>query len=146
MSTRLSRAILAAALLVSVTGCVVTVPFSTAPDRSNMSSLARLNGYVSSEPAATLAADAMVVVELVDMSVADAPAPVFTATRFAAGGATLPVAFTLDYDPARLLPNRRYMIVARIEDGGGKLLWRSISPYPLPDFDRPIDLVVGPVG
>lgn len=146
MKACFSKAGLAVILLACVTGCSVTVPFSTAPDRSNMSRLAQLRGYLSSETEVTLPPDAIATVELVDMSVADAPAPVFTARRFATGGAKLPVAFTLDYDPARLLPNRRYMIVARIEDGAGRMLWRSLNPYPLPDFDRPVDLVLGPAG
>ncbi len=50
---------------------------------------------------------------LEDVSLADAPAKTIARTRVASPG-NPPIAFTIAYDPARILPDHRYVVRARI--------------------------------
>ena len=62
-------------------------------------------------PAATLS------VSLQDVSLADAPAVELARQNGPVQG-QVPLAFRLDYDPAKVQPNRRYAVSARIELDG----------------------------
>lgn len=66
---------------------------------------------------------------LEDVSRADAPAETIARTRIASPG-NPPIAFTIAYDPAKILPDHRYVVRARIllED---KLLFASDTATPV---------------
>lgn len=62
--------------------------------------------------------NAVVIVRLVDVSRADAPAVILVEQQIATNGKQVPFAFTLTYDPARIDPRSTYAVQARIEVDG----------------------------
>jgi putative lipoprotein len=72
---------------------------------------------------------------LVDASSADAPAETIAQTRVTSPG-NPPIEFTITYDPARILPNRQYVVRARIllDD---KLLFTTDTATPVITGDNP---------
>jgi len=105
-----------------------------------------LHGRVFFRERMALPPRAMVEVRLVDVSRADAPSLTIARTRFAAEGRN-PIPFVISYDPARILPGRRYGVQARISDGR-RLLFISTQAYPVltggPDLPntRPLEIRV----
>jgi len=107
-----------------------------------------LHGRVFFRERMALPPNAMVEVHLVDVSLADAPAPTIARTRFAAEGRN-PLPFVISYDPARIDPRQRYAVQARITDGR-RLLFISTQHYPVlaggkPD-NRPLEIRVERTG
>ncbi len=90
---------------------------------------ATLQGSVSWRERMALPAGSTVEVKLLDVSRADAPADTIAATSVAAGPGS-PVPYRLDYDPARIEPNRRYALQARIM-AGDRLLFINTSHHPI---------------
>ena len=85
-------------------------------------------------------------VQLLDTSLADAPAVVlgeFTTTDFS----TLPVPFSISYDPTRIDTRFEYSIGARIEDGSGSLLFINTTAFNVITRGNPsvIEVIVEPV-
>ncbi len=62
--------------------------------------------------------NAVVMVTLQDISLADAPAKVIATQSFETEGAQVPFDFELSYDRAEILENHRYSVSARIEVNG----------------------------
>lgn len=81
---------------------------------------AAVAGRLVSE-AAELPGDAVIIVQLQDVSVADAPAQVLGEQRPANTG-TFPITFAVTYDPELIEQSRTYAIRARIESPDGTLL------------------------
>ena len=75
---------------------------------------------------------AELIVQIRDVSLMDAPAPLIAETRVKTEGRQVPLAFTIDYDRAMLNPRHRYAVSARIEDGG-TLRWITDTHHPLPE-------------
>ena len=75
-----------------------------------------------------LPATAVLTVQLVDISRADAPATVIARQTIATGGKAPPYAFALDYDTTAIGANLTYAVQARIEDGG-QLLFTTTQAY-----------------
>ena len=71
---------------------------------------------------------AVMKVQLVDVSRADAPAIVLGEQLIEAGGRRVPFAFKIPYDPARIDQRYTYAVQARIEDGG-RLLFINGQRY-----------------
>ncbi len=88
-----------------------------------------LHGRVFFRERMMLPPGAMVEVRLVDVSRADAPSLTIARTRFPAEGRN-PLPFVISYDPARILPRRRYAVQARITDGR-RLLFITTQHYPV---------------
>lgn len=76
-----------------------------------------------------LPAGAMFEASIEDVSRADAPSLVIASTRLASPG-NPPIAFTIAYDQTRILPDRRYVVRARIVLDG-KLLFTSDVATPV---------------
>ena len=90
-----------------------------------------VTGSVTYRPRIALPPDAVVRVRLEDVSLADAPATVLAEQTIRTQGRQVPIAFTLDYDPARIEPRHRYAVRAEIRDGSGHLLWVSDTVHPV---------------
>lgn len=109
-----------AALLIAVSllgGCAMpaAMPAAAAPVPV---ATARVTGTVTYLQRVALPPTAVVKVQLVDVSRADAPAVVLGEQTFAAGGKQAPFAFAIAYDPAMIVANHSYAVQARIEDDG----------------------------
>lgn len=76
-----------------------------------------------------LPADAVFDATLEDVSRADAPSTVIASTRLAAPGPS-PIAFTIAYDPARVVDARSYVVRGRIRSGE-RLLFTTDTAYPV---------------
>lgn len=90
--------------------------------------MARVTGTLAYRERIALPPDAMITVQLVDVSRADAPAVVLGEQVGPAGGRQVPIAFEISFDRSRIEPAHRYAVQARIEDGG-KLRFISDHHY-----------------
>jgi uncharacterized lipoprotein YbaY len=88
----------------------------TAPSATEYSGV--LTGTVTYLVRSALPDDAVVRVQLVDVSRADAPATVLAEQEIVTGGQQVPIPFELQYDPAAIDPRFTYAVQARIEIGG----------------------------
>jgi len=79
---------------------------------------AHVTGTVTYLQRVALPPEALIKVQLLDVSRADAPAVVLGEQVITAGGRQVPFAFEITYDPARIDPRMTYAISARIEEGG----------------------------
>lgn len=107
---------------------------------------ATLAGAVAYRERIALPPDAMVIVRLEDVSLADAPSTVLAEQIIPTEGAQVPIRYTLRYDPQRLEANHSYAVSARITDAGGRLMWISDTQHRVltggaPTTDVPIMLV-----
>lgn len=78
----------------------------------------RVTGTIAYRERVALAPDAVIRVQLVDVSRADAPAVVLGEQVFTADGRQPPFAFEIAYDPSRIDARMSYAVQARIEEGG----------------------------
>lgn len=76
---------------------------------------ATISGTVLYRERIMLPETAVVTVQLLDVSLADAPAKVLGET--VASGKSPPYAYSIDYDPDAIVPGRRYSVSARITEG-----------------------------
>lgn len=106
------------------------------------SGLVTLSGTVSYRERIALPPDARVTVRISDVSLMDVAAPVIAETELATGGRQVPIAFSLDYDPARIEARGRYAVSARITDGGGRLIWITDTHVDLPPPGQGVDLLL----
>ena len=91
---------------------------------------AKVTGFVSYENNDDLSPTAVLTVKLVDVSRADAPAGVVAQQVIQTNGLQVPIAYEVDYDPAKIDPSHRYAIQARIDDQGS-LQYTSDRVYPV---------------
>lgn len=124
----------------ATTGCQMTVPFSTAPSREGRTVLALLEGVALYRERIALPRDAVLTVTIQDVSLADAPASTIARASIPTRGRQVPLPYTVEYDPSRIVAGRRYTVNARIEDGAGNLLWITDTAIFLPDQGERVDL------
>jgi len=117
-----SAGLLLAATL-SITGCAV--------DAQSPESSAKVTGSVTYRERIALPPSAVVKVQLVDVSRADAPATVIGEQVIKAAGRQVPIAFEIAYDPRRIEGRFSYAVQARIEDEDGRLRFISDRRYPV---------------
>ena len=96
-------------------------PATTGPDP-------RVTGTVGYLQRIGLPPGAVIKVQLVDVSRADAPAVVLGEQLIHAEGRQPPFAFAIAYDAGRIRPNMSYAVGARIEEGG-RLLFVNDRRY-----------------
>ncbi len=77
-----------------------------------------ITGQVAYRPRIALPPDAVIEVELQDISRADAPARVLGRQRIETGGQQVPIPFAVEYDLSQIDPDGVYVLVARISEGG----------------------------
>ena len=110
----------------------------TAPPRAPGASV---SGSATYRERIALPPDAVFEAYLESVPGSDAPATVDASTRVPSPN--VPIAFTIDYDPARIDARQRYVVRGRIT-AHGQLLFTSDSAYPVlgPDGTRPIEMLL----
>jgi uncharacterized lipoprotein YbaY len=101
---------------------------------------AALSGSVTYRQRIALPPNAMLTVEVADVSRADAPATVLAASMTLTGGRQVPLPFTLIYNPELIEDRYTYAISARIMVDG-QLAWRSTTQQPVLSRGAPADNV-----
>lgn len=89
-----------------------------------------VTGTVAYRERMALPPDAVVQVQLSDVSLQDVPAPVLAETTLSPGGREVPLPFELRYDPAKIEPRRRYAVRATIRSEG-QLLFTTDTHAPV---------------
>ena len=108
----------------------------------------KVTGTVTYQERITLPPTARVIVELQDVSRADAPAMIIATQTIDPAGKAPPYPFELTYDPAKIDQRNTYAVRATIRDGD-KLLFTSTQAYPVMTRGNPtsgIEIVVQQVG
>lgn len=121
-------------------GCQMTVPFNTAPSREGKTVLTLLEGIATYRERIALPPDAVLIVTIQDVSLADAPASVIARVRLPTNGRQVPLPYAVEYDASRILAGRRYTVSGRVEDGTGRLLWITDTAISLPEPGDRVDL------
>ncbi len=107
-----------------------------------------ITGTVTYQDRSALPPDAIVEVELADVSIADAPATVLATQTITVGDVQqAPFPFKLAYDPAAVNPASRYVVSARITIDG-QLRYRSQTIIPVITNGAPtsdVEVLVSPV-
>ncbi len=90
----------------------------------------RVAGTVTYRERIALDPAADIVVQLLDVSLMDAPSKVLAEQRIKANGRQVPFAYELKVDAARIEPRMRYAVSARITRGD-QLLFINDTQYPV---------------
>lgn len=99
-----------------------------------------LEGTVAYRERIALIPDALITVQIRDVSLQDAPSVAIASTEFRSEGRQVPIPFSLKYDPAKIEPRRTYSVFARIDDSSGRPLWITDTHNPLPPPGQSIAL------
>jgi putative lipoprotein len=110
-------------------------------------SMAKVTGTVTYRERVSLPPTAVIKVQLVDVSRADAPAIVLGEQVIQVARRQAPFAFEIAFDPSRIEANYSYAVQARIEEGG-QLRFVSDRHYAVITRGAPthVDMVLGSVG
>ncbi|GKW48877.1 YbaY family lipoprotein [Halomonas sp. NCCP-2165] len=87
-----------------------------------------LSGRLSYRERMALPAEGVIIVRLLDVSRADAPAEILAEKHLSPEG-QVPVDFRLAYDPAEVQANHRYALRGEIRDAQGDLLWTTTEHH-----------------
>lgn len=103
-------------------------------------------GTVSYQQMIELSPDAVLTVQLQDVSKADAPATVIGETIVTEFD-EMPIPFAVSYDPEVIDTRNTYALSVRITDGAGNLLFTNTTSYPVITQGNPseVEVVVEPV-
>jgi len=109
---------------------------------------AQITGSVAYRERIALPQDAVIDIQLQDLSVADVAAQVVAESMINAEGRQVPVPFALNYDPAQIVAEHRYSVRATIRSEEGMLLFSTTQAYPVITHDAPsrVNLVLHTVG
>ena len=136
----------------SVEIIVEQVSQSNAPATSDAAALPAptgvLTGTITYLQRIALPPEAVIDVQLQDVSLQDVPATVIAAERYVAAGRQVPFPFELTYDPAGIDPKHTYAVAARITVDG-KLRWINTQRYPVLTGGAPVtgvEVIVESVG
>ncbi|MEC5386857.1 YbaY family lipoprotein [Uliginosibacterium sp. H3] len=126
--------------------CALSGLFLIAACASTVAPASSISGTASYRERIALPPDAVFEASIEDVSRADARAELVGSVRQESPGQP-PFRFTISYDPARIVAGHRYVVRARISQGG-KLLFTSDTAYPVlvpGQADNP-QLLLRPVG
>ena len=128
---------------------VPQVSAAATPDSAALPGLTGvLTGTVAYLQRIALPPDAVIDVQLQDVSLQDAPATVIASERYIAEGRQVPFPFELTYDPAAIDPKHTYAVAARITVDG-KLRWINTQHTPVLTRGAPVtgvEILVESVG
>lgn len=119
--------------------------FEPADNAATEASAAQVTGTVTYRPRIALPPDAVITVQIQDVSLADATAEIIGEQVIQAEGRQVPFDYAVSYDPDEIQPNDRYSMSARIEDGEGTLLFASDTNIAVITEDNPtsdVEIVV----
>ena len=91
---------------------------------------ASVAGTVTYRQRIAMTPEAVVKIELRDVSSDEGDAPLIAARVVRPAGRQVPIEYTLDYDPADIIPGRTYAVSARIVDRG-QLQFVTEAPIPV---------------
>lgn len=138
----------------SGTGEVSSVQISIAPNGAQtfevnnveQTDLATVTGTVTYRPRIALPPNAVLEVQLVDVSRADAPAITLASQSIVTGGRQVPIPFELIYNPDPIDPRMTYAVQARITIDG-ELQFINTRRFPVISQGNPnqVEVVVDPV-
>jgi len=113
------------------------------PTNVAATSAATVSGTVSYLQRIAMPSDAVLIVQLQDVSQADAPAKVISEQKITFGQRQVPIPFELTFDPAQIDPKHTYSISARILTGND-LRFTTDKSYPVLTQGNPtkLDLVL----
>ncbi len=108
----------------------------------------KVTGTVGYPQRIALPPGAVVKVQLVDISRADAPALLVGEQTLTAGGKQPPIAFAIPYDPAKIDARYTYAVTARIYDEGNRLIFINDRRYAVLTRGAPthVDMILRAVG
>jgi putative lipoprotein len=131
----------------SLIGWLAACSTTSAVPAGGGTSVARVTGTVTYRERIALPPTAVIKVQLVDVSRADAPAIVLGEQVTHAAGKQVPFAFEIQFDPATIEANHSYAVQARIEQDG-KLRFISDRHYAVITRGAPtrVDIVLRSVG
>ena len=131
----------------SLVGWLAACSTTSAVPAGGGTSVAEVTGTVTYRERIALPPTAVIKVQLVDVSRADAPAIVLGEQVRQAGGKQVPFAFEIQFDPAQIEANHSYAVQARIEQDG-KLRFISDRHYAVITRGAPdhVDIVLRSVG
>lgn len=136
------RILIPFSLVATLGACQTTSSEQAAAMPSAPAGLVTLSGTASYRERIALPADARLAVRISDVSRMDVAAPVIAETQIATEGRQVPLAFSLDYDPARIDPRGRYAVSARITDRAGRLIWITDTHVGLPARGQTVELLL----
>ncbi len=118
-------------LALTTTGCATTYP--TYPDTGMIDPYARaqIHGSVGYRERIMTPPGSVTIVQLQDVSRADAPARVIAEQRIPMDGRSVPVDYHLTPLASDLQPNMRYSVRSEIRASNGALLWTSDTANPV---------------
>jgi len=102
----------------------------SSPSAGGSAAQLRVTGSVTYRERIALDPAADIVVQLLDVSLMDAPSKVLAEQRIKANGRQVPFAYELKVDAARIEPRMRYAVSARITRGD-QLLFINDTQYPV---------------
>lgn len=108
-----------------------------------------VTGVVTYQQRIALPPDAIVIVQIQDVSLADAPAEVLGEQVIWPEGRQVPLPYQVKYNLGDIKKNHTYSMSARIENSDGKLLFISDTHTPVITGGFPtkdVEIVVVPVG
>ena len=97
-----------------------------------------VTGQVTYLERMALPPEAVVKVQLQDVSLADAPATVIGEQIIPTNGQQVPFLFEVTFDPGVIKDSNTYSLNVRIEDGAGNLLFINAQSYPVITRGNPI--------
>ncbi len=106
-----------------------------------------VRGTVTYVQRIALPPDAIIRVNVADVSKADAPAEILGGVEFPADGKQVPLGFEIPVPKSRIQDKARIVVQARIEDAAGKLLFISTENIPVLTDGAPneVEVRVDPV-
>lgn len=106
-----------------------------------------VSGTVTYRARMALPANAIITVQLQDVSLQDVAAKTLGEAKIKAAGKQVPVPFRIPYKPSQIKPKNRYAVRATIRSNG-ELLFTSTTSYPVITHDAPkeVEIMVQPVG
>jgi putative lipoprotein len=131
----------------SLVGWLAACSTTSAVPAGGGASVTKVTGTVTYRERIALPPDAVIKVQLVDVSRADAPAIVLGERITHSAGKQVPFSFEIQFDPARIEANYSYAVQARIEQDG-QLRFISDRHYAVITRGAPtrVDIVLRSVG
>ena len=115
----------AVGLLATVSGCA---SHQRPSDGEGQPAGARVTGMVTSRVRTVLPQDALLQVELADISRLDAPGRTVALREIWTGGRQFPIPFDIPYSSAAIDSDRRYAVQVRVTQGN-RLLFKNLTVY-----------------
>lgn len=125
--------------LLALAACQISVPFNTAPSRVHNTHFEQLSGTLAYRQRIALPPDAIATIRLVETG-----GEQIAIARIPIEGRQVPLPFTLDYDPARIIAGHHYALHAQIADATGMVLWTTADPFALSFAGEPIAIHLVP--